>query len=73
MVDNGLDALVAIDLDSGARSVLSDDNTGTGPNLGTPRGIALDSTNNRALVVDSGLDALIVIELDSGERAISSQ
>jgi len=71
VVDRDLDALIAIDLDSGARTIVSDNNTG--PNLATPQAIALDSANNRALVVDSVLDALIVIELGSGERAVSSR
>ena len=39
----------------------------------TPEAIALDSANNRALVVDDTLDALVVIELGSGERAISAR
>ncbi len=73
MVDSNSDALIAIDLGNGARTIVSDDNTGSGPNLDFPVGIALDSANNRALVVDNTLGALIAIELGSGERAVSSR
>jgi Bacterial Ig domain/Cadherin domain/PQQ-like domain len=72
LLDSGLDALVAIDLDSGDRSILSDDNTGAGTNLIIPVAIELDSANNRALVVDSSLDALIAIDLASGNRTTLS-
>jgi Big-like domain-containing protein len=72
VLDSGLDALVAIDLDSGDRSILSDDNTGAGTNLIAPVAIELDSANNRALVLDNNLDALIAIDLDSGDRSILS-
>ncbi len=66
MADSSLGALIAIDLDSGARAVFANDNVGSEPNLEFPRDIALDSANNRALVVDNGLGALIAIDLDSG-------
>jgi DNA-binding beta-propeller fold protein YncE len=40
--------------------------------LSNPQGIALDRTNNRALVVDSELDALMSIDLTTGDRVILS-
>jgi len=41
--------------------------------LESPQSVALDSANNRALVVDNGLKALVTIELGSGERVISAR
>jgi hypothetical protein len=73
VLDITLDALVAIDLDSGNRTIISDDDTGTGTNLSNPAAIVLDSTNNRSLVLDNILDALVVIDLTTGERAIASR
>ena len=73
MIDEGLLALVAVDLVSGARTILSDDMTPNAVNaFQFPRGLALDSANNRALVIDSVLDALIAVDLSTGARSILS-
>ena len=72
VVDNVLQALIAIDLNSGEITVISDANTGGGTNLDNPFGITLDSANNRVLVVDSSLDALVAIDLTSGDRTLHS-
>lgn len=68
----GLNALLAVNLASGDRSVISDGNTGIGPGFNFPTGIALDGANHRALVMDSGIDALLAIDLSSGNRTIIS-
>ena len=67
-----LAAVVAVDLSTGDRAILSDDATGMGPNISSPLGIALDSANNRALVVDSSLAAVVAVDLNTGDRAILS-
>ena len=75
LIDSDLDALIAIDIDSGARTILSDASTGTGVNLSlgiNDASVALDSANNRVLVTDSGLVAVIAIDLDTGDRNILS-
>ncbi len=66
----GLKAVVAVDLATGNRTMISDANTGSGAVLGDPRGIALDTANNRALVVDSGLNskAVLAVNLATGNR-----
>jgi hypothetical protein len=64
-------ALVAVDLDSGDRTVISDENTGAGPLFfSVDPSIALDKGKNRALVVDgeSGLNALLTVDLSNGNR-----
>ena len=68
-----MNALVAIDSDTGHRTIVSDDAIGSGPNLLSPRAIALDTPNNRMFVVDTGWDALTVIDLSNGNRAIVSK
>ena len=35
-------------------------------------GVAVDTANNRALVVDSNLDALVAVDLTTGVRSILS-
>jgi DNA-binding beta-propeller fold protein YncE len=67
-----LAAVMTVDLSTGDRAILSDNATGTGPNLSSPLGIALDSATNRALVVDASLAAVVAVDLSTGDRAILS-
>jgi hypothetical protein len=67
-----LAAVVAVDISTGDRSILSDIVTGLGPNFSSPLGIALDSANNRALVVDSSLAAVVAVDISTGDRIILS-
>ncbi len=77
-VDDILDALVAIDLVDGNRTILSDDSIGTGPPMRGPRGLFVDAANDRALVVDAYLGAestmasLMAVDLNSGNRTLLS-
>jgi len=53
VVDSFLGAVVAVDLSTGLRTILSDSSTPTADNsFSAPEGITLDSANNRALVLD---------------------
>lgn len=70
VVDSTIDALVAIDLDTGERTVISGAGIGSGTEFTLPKDIALDLDNNRVLLIDSGLDVLFSIDLDTGERSI---
>jgi hypothetical protein len=72
-IDSSLAAVVAVDISTGDRIILSDDLTGMGANFSFPLGIALDSANNRALVVDSSLAAVIAVEPISGDRIIHAK
>ncbi len=74
MVDATLDAVIAVDLSTGSRTILSDATTPDAANaLNYLLGITLDSTNGRALVVDADLDAVVAIDLSSGNRVIISK
>jgi len=64
--------IYAMDPDSGARSVLSDAATGSGPELEVPEDLVLDVANDRALVVDRAMGALLAIDLATGNRTIVS-
>ncbi len=71
-------AVVAIDLDSGDRTLISDTTTGTGPLFSSAVGVAVDSANRRALVfalrgAATGEPwALLAIDLETGNRRIVS-
>jgi len=70
-------SLVAVDLASGVRRIVSDPSTGNGPRFG-PRAVALDG--ERALVLATNVDvpdeddhlALFAVDLASGDRSIVS-
>ncbi len=70
VTDSDLDAVIAVDLTTGARTLLSDNNT---PNsarpFSWPRSILLDSANDRALVADEDVDQIIAVDLSSGARS----
>jgi hypothetical protein len=63
-------SVIAIDLSSGDRTILSDGATGSGPQLQNSDGIAVDGT--RALVTDGNLAAILAVDLSSGDRTILS-
>ncbi len=73
VADATLDAVLAIALDTGAFRVVSDIDTGVGPDIAVLRGIVWDSTGARALVVDDNLNALLAVDPASGDRTIVSQ
>ena len=72
VVDEDANALFAVNPANGARTILSDAGTGTGPVLGTPQGVTLelgaDGRTGRALVVTADPAALIAVDLTTGER-----
>ncbi|UZD65812.1 hypothetical protein [Marinobacter sp. AN1] len=76
-------SLVAVDLDSGDRTLISTGNgsgetdIGTGPAIRSPISVALDARNNRLLVLlfdinDEELGGLISVDLSSGDRTVIS-
>lgn len=66
-------AVVAVDLSTGNRTIVSDPFTGYGNYFRSPKGIRYSSTLGYALVVDSSQDALFGLELTTGERVILSK
>lgn len=74
-------ALIAVDLASGRREVLSGsdsvegDEVGEGEFFSSPVGVALDLDNHRVFVADSGgigFGAIFSVDLDSGDRQVLS-
>lgn len=72
VVDEQLDALFAVDPANGARTIVSDAATGTGPELGAPQAVTLElgemGRTGRALVVTENPAALIAVDLTTGDR-----
>lgn len=67
--DNGNQTVVAIDLDSGENTLILELDNSTDTN---PQDIALDSDNNRLLLVDNVTDALTAIDLSTNNQTIIS-
>jgi sugar lactone lactonase YvrE len=65
-------ALIAVELLTGNRSVISSSTTGEGPNFSFPRGVVLDQANHRAFVTDPGSQALYAVDLFNGNRTVIS-
>ncbi|NOZ55008.1 MAG: hypothetical protein GXP08_18030 [Gammaproteobacteria bacterium] len=71
VTDTKSGALLAVDLDTGFRTVLSDAATGSGPVFSRPIDIALDSNNNRVLVINSST-TILSVDLPTGNRIVLS-
>lgn len=79
VVDHSLEAIIAVDLLTGIRTIMSDATT---PDANTPFSapgdIVLDTANNRALVVEdlddptSDHDPIIAVDLTTGARTVLS-
>ena len=73
VTDQSLEAVISVDLGTGARTILSDPETPDTANVfGVPDAIAIDEANDRALVVDRNLLAVMIVDLVTGERTILS-
>lgn len=65
-------ALVAIDVASGERTVISDDGTGAGPSMNDVEALAVTPDGSEVLAVDVFEAALVAIDLTTGDRRIVS-
>jgi hypothetical protein len=69
VADYGLPAIIAINLATGDRNVISDNTgIGSGTNFFVPYDISFEKEANRVLVVDYGVDILMAVDLDTGDR-----
>jgi hypothetical protein len=71
VVDEALRAVLRVDPTSGDRSIVSDDDVGSGVPLDRPVAIALH-TGNTLVVVDQILDAVLSVDINTGNRRIVS-
>lgn len=69
--DPVIDAIVAVDLANGMRSLVSNEVTGTGDPFNGPRGLVV-LPSGRALITDSGANAVFSVDLTSGDRVVFS-
>ena len=73
VTDLTLEAVIAVDLTTGARTILSGPEMPDTVNvLRAPDAIAIDEANDRALVVDRNLLAVMIVDLVTGARTILS-
>lgn len=73
VLDRSRDAVLRVDLRTGARTIFSrGDTAGAGPAFRDPRQLALDEAGGRLFVVDSNLDTLFRVSLTDGARAVVS-
>lgn len=69
--DPVIDAVVAVDLSNGMRSLVANEVTGTGPAFNGPRGLVV-AQPGRALLADSGANAIFSVDLTTGDRTVLS-
>jgi hypothetical protein len=70
LVEGNQARIYTVDLATGDRAILSENNDGNGDNFVFPVSIAVDTANNRALVADSifPLTDIVAVDLTSGIR-----
>lgn len=69
VIDETAKLLVAVDLDTRGRIILSGATTGTGPAFSKPTSVAVDRSRNRALVTDIGRKEIMAVDLATGNRS----
>lgn len=72
------DAVIAVDVSSGARSVFSNESVGSGDAYGSGeseliKAIALDEPRNRLIVLEMTTGHIFAVDLDTAERSIISE
>ena len=72
IADDWGDSVIADDLISGDRTIISDDATGSVPVFNRIDGIGLDSANNRVLVTEFFPPSVIAVDLTTGNRSYFS-
>ncbi len=70
VTDTTARALYAVDLETGAGSLISSAQRGAGPALVTPRSLAIDASRNRALITDHSHRGVVAVDLDTGARTL---
>lgn len=70
--DRSLDAIVAVDLTTGTRTILSDATHGSGPTLVDPERIAVAPAPGLALIVQRNSSDLLGVDLTTGNRFVVS-
>ena len=72
MADEYANAVIAANLITGDRTIISDDTTGSGAEFQRITGIGLDSDNNRALVSEFFPPSIMAVDLTTGNRSYFS-
>jgi hypothetical protein len=74
IIDSTLKALIAVNLETGEKNIVSDANVGTGPLFGSTRGITIHHESKTAFITNTllGGSYIIKVDLTNGNRAIVS-
>ncbi len=73
VVDAGLDALIAVDLTTRVRTIISAENVGSGQPFSQPESLAFDAINNRVLVIDKAAGGVLFsVNPATGDRTVLS-
>ena len=70
VMDTTARALYAVDLETGAGSLISSAQRGAGPALTAPRSVAIDASRNRALITDHSHLGVVAVDLATGDRTL---
>lgn len=73
VLDSGLKAIVAVDLETGERTIVASNQGVTRDRLITPRSIAAHPIYNYALIVDDTRNVLMAVDLVTNERVTLSR
>ena len=65
--------LMAVDLTSGDRTIISGSGVGSGQEFLVPWYIEHDLANNRVFIFDLAVTGVLVVDLATGERAVMSK
>ena len=65
-----IQSLIAVDLETGKRTLISGKAKGTGQDFESPSRFSLNSSGDQALVWDKSLDRLFHVELSTGNRSV---
>jgi hypothetical protein len=69
-LDRNQKTIFRINLATGARTIISNIDTGAGTNFSSPESLSINSAEDTAYVVDSDLNALIEVNLANGNRTV---
>lgn len=71
-IDDEYQAVVAVDIESGVRTVISSEEVGSGDEFSNPIAFAYDKDNNRLLLSDNSAPSIMAIDLTNGNRSVLS-
>jgi DNA-binding beta-propeller fold protein YncE len=72
VTDRMLNAVLAVDVDTGNRTLISGGGAGTGTAFDSPIAVDINAARTTAYVLDMGLDCIFSVDLSTGNRTVLS-